>query len=110
MRTAIVDAPEMAGVIARSLAGTSPDIDCDTCSAEPGIPRPRHLRIGILDCRHHAMDATGDHRLDAGRRLADVRTGFQGYIERGTAGSLARVRQRHGLGVRPSACLRPAAS
>jgi hypothetical protein len=48
MRTMIADAPEMSGVIARGFRGTYPDIDCNPCSAQFGMPLPRHFRIGIF--------------------------------------------------------------
>ena len=105
MRTLVADAPEMPGVIARSLRRTETDIDRNPRGAQPGVPLPGHFRVGILDRRYHAFDAGGDHGIRARRRLADMRTRFQRHVERGTAGGLARTRKRDGLGVRTAAGL-----
>ena len=54
---------------------------------------PRHFRIGILDRRHHALDARGNHGIGARRRLADMRTGLERHIEGRTARGLAGIEQ-----------------
>ena len=77
---------------------------------KPGVALPGHLRIGILDRRHHARDAGGDDGVGARRRLADMRARLQRHIERGAARGLAGARQRLRLGVGPAAGLRPAAA
>src|SRR6266702_8603048 len=71
---------------------------------------PRHLRIGILDRRHHARYAGGNHGIRTGRRAAEMRTGFERDIERGAAGGFAGAPERLPLGVGPAARLGPAAA
>ena len=72
------------------------------------MPLPGHFRIGVFDRRHHARNAGRDHRIDARRRFAEMRTGLQRHIERGAARGFTGTSQRLGLGMRPSAGLRPA--
>jgi len=45
----------------------SPDIDRDAGRAQPGVALPGHLRVGILDRRHHAGNAGGHDGVGAGR-------------------------------------------
>ena len=110
MRTLVADAAEMPGVIVRGFRGTKADIDRDPGGAQLGMALPGHFRIGIFDRRHHARNAGRDHRIDARRRLAEMRTGLQRHIERGAARGFAGASQRLGLGMRPTARLRPAAA
>ena len=77
---------------------------------KPGMALPGHLRVGILDRRHHARDSGGDDRIGAGRRFADMRARLQRHIERGAAGGLAGARQRLRLGMGTAAGLGPAAA
>ena len=106
MRPAVAHAADMPGMVARGLVGAEPDIDRDAGGAQPAMALPRHLRIGVLDRRHHARDAGGDHGVGAGRRLAVMRARLQRDIERGAARGLAGAPQRLGLGMRPAARLR----
>ena len=110
MGALVADAAEMPGVIVGGFRGAEPDIDRDAGGAKLGVPLPGHFRIGVLDRRHHARNAGGDHRIDAGRRFAEMRTGLQRHIERGAARGLAGPSQRLRLGMRPAAWLRPAAA
>ena len=89
MRALVADAPEMSGVVARRFARAEPDIDRDAGGAQPGMALPGHLRVGILDRRHHARNAGGNDGIGAGRRLAEMRARLQRHIERGAARGLA---------------------
>ena len=110
MRTLVADAAEMSGVIARGFRSAEPDIDDDAGGAQFGMALACHFRIGILDRRHHAGNSRSDHRIDAGRRLAEMRTGLQGHVERGAARGLTGALERLRLGMRPAAGLGPAAA
>ena len=50
-------------------AAHEPDIDGDPGGAQPRMALPRHFRIGILDRRHHARNAGGDHGIAQGGDL-----------------------------------------
>ena len=110
MRAVIPDAAKMPGVVARSFRGIQTDIDGNPGRAKSGVALPRHLGIGVLDRRHHARNACGDHGVDARRRFADMRTGLQRHIERGAAGGLTGALERLGFGMRAAAGLGPAAA
>ena len=109
MRALVANATEMPGMIVRGFRGIEADIDDDARRAEFGVALPGHFRIGILDRRHHAGDAGGDHGIDAGRRFADMRTGLQRHIERGAARGFTGALQCVRLGMRTAAGLGPAA-
>ncbi len=110
MRTLVADAPEMPGMIVRGFLRAEPDIDCYAAGVKPGVALPGYFRIGILDRRHHARDPGGPMIASAaGRRLADMRARLQRHIERGAAGGLAGLQERHRLGMRAAAGLGPAA-
>ncbi len=108
MGALVADAAEMPGVIVGGFRGAQANIDRDPGRAKFGMPLPGHFRIGVFDRRHHARNAGGDHRIDARRRFAEMRTGLQRHIERGAPRRLTGPSQRLGLGMRPSAGLRPA--
>ena len=108
MGALVADAAEMPGVIVGGFRGAEADIDRDPGGAKFGVALPGHFRIGVLDRRHHARNAGRNHRIDAGRRFAEMRTGLQRHIERGAARGLAGPSQRLGLGMRPAAGLGPA--
>src|SRR4051812_29689723 len=68
------------------------------------------LGVGVFECRHHTRDTGTDDGVDAWRRLALVRAGFERHIERRALGRLAGALQRLGLGMGAAARLRPAAA
>src|SRR5882724_9196235 len=110
VRALVADAPEMSGMIVCGLARAEPDIDCDAGGTQSGMALPGHLGVGILDCRHHAGNASGHDGISAGRRLADMRAWLQRHIERGTPRGLAGPPERLRLGVGTAAGLGPAAA
>ena len=91
-------------------AAHRPDLDRDAGGAQFGVALPGHLRIGILDRRHDARNAGGNHRIGAGRRLAEMRARLQRHVERGAARGFARALKRLRLGMRTAAGLGPAAA
>ena len=95
-------------VIVGSFRGTQADIDRNPGGAKFGMPLPGHFRVGVFDRRHHARDAGCNHCIDARRRFAEMRTGLQRHIERRAPRGFTGPLQRLGLGMRPSAGLRPA--
>ena len=71
---------------------------------DPGLAQlaetlARNQRVGILHGRHHARHARGDQRVDARRRAALVRAGFEVDVERGPARLLSGFLERDDLGV-----------
>ena len=110
MGTLVADAPEVSGMVARGLHCAEPDIDRDAGGAEFGVALPGYLRIGILDRRHNARNASGNESIGTRRRLADMRARLQRHIERGAARGFAGLLQRLGLGVGTATRLRPAAA
>ena len=72
MRALIADAAEMAGVIEGGLCRAKTNIHRDTGSAQPRMALASDLGIGILNRRHHPLDAGRDHRVGAGRRFAEM--------------------------------------
>ena len=104
----VADAAEMPGVIVGGFRGAQPNFDGDPGRAKLGMPLAGHFRIGVFDRRHHPRNAGGDHRIDARRRFAEMRAGLQRHIERSAPRGFAGASQRLGLGMRPSAGLRPA--
>ena len=67
--------------------------------AESGEALSGDQRIGVGDGRDDARHAGLDQRVDAGRRAALVRAGFQVEIEGGAARLLAGLRERDDFGV-----------
>src|SRR6266849_1259933 len=110
MGTLVADAPEVPGVIARSLRRAEPDIDGDAGGPKFCMALAGDFRIGILDRRHHARDTGGDNGVRAGRRFADMRAWLQRHIEGGAARGLASTLERLRLGVGTAARLGPAAT
>ena len=104
------DPDEKARVHLLRLGGQAPGLDVDPGGPKRREPRPGDARIGILDGRDHPGDSGGDQRVGAGRRPADMGAGFERHVGRGAARGRAGPRQRDGLGVRPSAVRRPAAT
>ena len=110
LRAAFAHPPRMAGVAARGLVRAEPGFDRDPAFAELGVTLPRHLRIDVLQRRHHAGDPGLDDGVDARRRLAVMRARLERHVERCALRGLAGALERLGLGVRPSAGLGPAAA
>src|SRR5579883_137405 len=110
MRTMVADAPEMSGVVARSLLRAKADIDPDPRRAKPCMPLAGYFGVRVLDCGDYARNASGDDRIGAWWRFAEMRAGLERHVERGAARRLAGPRQRLHLSVGTAACLRPAAA
>lgn len=108
MRAIVPDTTEMAGVVESGLCRAQTHINSDAGGAQARMALPCNLWIGVLDRRHHPLDAGGDHRVHTRRRLAEMRARLERDIERGTPCRLACPPQRFGLGMRTSAGLRPA--
>ncbi len=110
LRPGLAHPPRMAGVVAHGVFRAEPGFDHDPAFAKPGVALPRHLRIDILQRRHHAGDAGLDDGVGARRRLAVMRARLERHVERCALRGLAGALQRLGLGVRPPARLGPAAT
>ncbi len=89
MRTLVPDAAEMPGVVECGFRRAQAHIHRNACRAQPRVSLARDLRIGVLDRRHHTLDTGRDHRIGAGRRLAEMRARLKRDIERGAPGRLA---------------------
>ncbi len=109
-RPARPQAQEEAGIEAGRLLLQDTGRDLDAGLPQHGEALAADARIGVLDRRDDARDAGRDQCIGAGRRLAQMRTGLQRHIGGGAPRRLARLRQRHGLGMRPPARLCPTAS
>ena len=57
MRALVADAPKVSGMIVGGFRGAKTDIDHDPGGAKFCVALPGHLRVGILDRRHHARNA-----------------------------------------------------
>ncbi len=109
MGAMLADAPEMTGMRACGFRRHEPDIDLDTGVAQFRVALPRDFRIRILDRRHHALDARGNHGIGARRRLPDMRTGLERHIKRGAARRRSGLCERDRLRMRTATRLGPAA-
>ena len=68
-----------------SAANSAGDFDFDAGLAQAGEALAGDQRVGIGDGRDDARHAGRDQRVDAGRRAALVRAGFQVEVEGGAA-------------------------
>src|SRR6516165_6436307 len=107
MRTLVADAAEMAGMGVSGISGAKPDVDGNPGGTELCMPLACDLRIGILDRSDHPGNSSGNDRIRARRRFAEMRARLQRHIDRGAARGLAGLRQRHRLGMWTAAGLRP---
>ena len=57
MRALVADAAEVSGMIVGGFGGAQTDIDRDPGRAKFCVALPGHLRVGVLDRRHHARNA-----------------------------------------------------
>ncbi|MHC2931756.1 hypothetical protein ACVJA9_006553 [Bradyrhizobium diazoefficiens] len=106
----VADAAEMPGVVERSLRRAETHVHRDAGRTQTGMALACDFRIGILDRRHHALDAGRNHRIGTRRRFAEMRARLQRDVERGPARRLTGTPQGLGLAMRTSAGLRPAAA
>src|SRR6516162_812465 len=108
MRAAIADAAKMAGVIVGCFRREKTGVDCDPHGAQSGVALTRNFRVGIPDRSHHPRNPGGNDRVDARRRLAEMRARLERHIERGALRLTISAVQRHRLCMRTTARLGPA--
>jgi hypothetical protein len=110
MRTASLDAPDVARMHPPRLLGADTDLDHDAGLGHAPVAGARDLRIGIDQRGHHARNPSADDRIRTGRRLSVMRAGLERDIERRPARGGTGAAHRLGLGVGPPAGLSPAAA
>ena len=87
---------------ARASSGHESRRDGDACLAQAHETATGDERVGIFHGCEDARDASGDERVRARRRAADVAARFEGHVHGRAAHvvpSLARVAQRLDLGM-----------
>ena len=95
------------------LAGSRPpafvlQVHLDAAVTQARQPAAVDQRVGVAEGDHGPPDPGRHERVGAGRRLALMTTGLECAVQRGAGGALARLSERHRLGVRLSGAAVPA--